>query len=111
MRAAARIVLLFLAGSAAAQNTVYVCPMDPDVRSSQPGICPRCGMNLAASLPEPAEYRLDLAVTPHLVRPGQKVKLGFTVRDPWKGLPVTHFQLLHERLFHLFVVSQDLQVF
>ena len=111
MRGAVRIVLLFLAAMAAAQDTVYVCPMDPDVRSSQPGFCPRCGMKLAAGLPEPAEYRLDLSVTPRLMRPGQKVKLGFTVRDPWKGLPVTHFQVLHERLFHLFVVSQDLQFF
>lgn len=111
MRGAVRILLLFLAGSAVAQDTVYVCPMDPDVRSSRPGFCARCGMKLAAGLPEPAEYRMDLTVTPRLVRPGQKVKLGFTVRDPWKGLPVTHFQVLHERLFHLFVVSQDLQFF
>ncbi len=111
MRGAARIVLLLLAGIALAQDTVYVCPMDPDVRSSQPGFCPRCGMKLAAGLPEPAEYHMDLSVTPRLMRAGQNVKLGFTVRDPWKGLPVTHFQVLHERLFHLFVVSQDLQVF
>lgn len=111
MRGAVRILLLFLVAFAAAQDTVYVCPMDPDVRSSQPGFCPRCGMKLAAGLPEPAEYGMDLSITPRLVRPGQKVKLGFTVRDPWKGLPVTHFQLLHERLFHLFVVSQDLQFF
>jgi Heavy metal binding domain len=111
MRAAALLFVLFLAGIVVAQDTVYVCPMDPDVRSSQPGFCPRCGMKLAAGLPEPAEYRIDLAVTPHLLRALQKVKLGFTVRDPWKGLPVTRFQSLHERLFHLFVVSQDLQFF
>jgi hypothetical protein len=111
MRAAALLFVLFLAGIAVAQDTVYVCPMDPDVRSSQPGFCPRCGMKLAAGLPEPVEYRMDMAVTPHLLRAGQKVKLGFTVRDPWKGLPVTRFQSLHERLFHLFVVSQDLQFF
>jgi hypothetical protein len=85
--------------------------MDPDVRSSQPGFCPRCGMKLVAGLPEPAEYRMDLTVTTHLLRGGKKVKLSFTVRDPWKGLPVTRFQPLHERLFHLFVVSQDLQFF
>ena len=24
----------------------YVCPMDPDVRSDKPGVCPRCGMTL-----------------------------------------------------------------
>ncbi len=26
--------------------TEYVCPMHPDVRSDQPGKCPKCGMNL-----------------------------------------------------------------
>jgi hypothetical protein len=110
MRAAA-LLLLFLVAIAAAQETVYVCPMDPDVRSSRPGVCPRCGMQLAAGLPDPAEYRLDLSVTPRLLRAGQNVKLGFGVRDPWKGLPVTRFQNVHERLFHLFVVSQDLRFF
>src|SRR5262249_33096735 len=24
--------------------TVYVCPMDPEIRSSKPGACPKCGM-------------------------------------------------------------------
>src|SRR5256885_1612368 len=31
---------------------VYVCPMDPDVRSSVPGTCPRCAMKLADHVPE-----------------------------------------------------------
>ena len=110
MRAAA-LLLLFLVAVVAAQETVYVCPMDPDVRSSRPGVCPRCGMKLAAGLPDPAEYRLDMSVTPRLLRAGQNVKLGFAVRDPWKDLPVTRFQNVHERLFHLFVVSQDLRFF
>jgi Heavy metal binding domain len=111
MRGVALFFLLFLAALVASQDSVYVCPMDPDVRSSRPGFCPRCGMKLAAGLPDPAEYRLDLSVTPHLLRAGQNVKLGFSVRDPWKGLPVTRFQNVHERLFHLFVVSQDLRFF
>src|SRR6266851_4872876 len=29
----------------------YTCPMHPDVRTSQPGRCPRCGMNLVAAAP------------------------------------------------------------
>jgi hypothetical protein len=33
------------------------------------------------------------------------------VHDPWKSRPVTNFQIIHEKLFHMFVVSQDLQVF
>ena len=28
------------------QGTVYVCPMDPEVVSNAPGICPKCNMKL-----------------------------------------------------------------
>jgi hypothetical protein len=92
-------------------NAIFICPMDPDVRSHDPGACPRCGMKLASGLPEPAEYRLELTTTPRAIRPGQSTKLSFAVRDPWRDRPVTKFHVLHERLFHLFVVSQDLEFF
>ncbi len=111
MRALVRILLFVLAAIACAKDTVYVCPMHPDVRSSQPGVCPRCGMKLVAGLPDPVEYHLDLTITPQLLRTGQLVKLGFIVRDPWKDQPVRRFPLIHERLFHMFVVSQDLNFF
>ena len=28
------------------EQGVYVCPMDPEVRESNPGACPKCGMAL-----------------------------------------------------------------
>src|SRR6516162_2986577 len=92
-------------------SKVYVCPMDPDVRSSKEGVCSRCGMKLVAGLPDPVEYQLDLAVTPRRLAVAQKANLDFVVRDPWKNRPVTNFQVVHEQLFHMFVVSQDLQFF
>lgn len=85
--------------------------MDPDVRSNKEGVCSRCGMKLVAGLPDPVEYPMDLSITPHRLTPGQKATLDFVVRDPWKGRPVTNFQVVHEKLFHLFIVSQDLQYF
>jgi hypothetical protein len=111
MRLATRILVFLIAGMVGAQDQIYVCPMDPDVRSSQAGVCPRCGMKLAAGLPEPVEYQMDLAVSPPLLKPSQKVMLRFAVRDPWKNRLVTHFQTVHERLFHMFVVSRDLEFF
>jgi hypothetical protein len=113
------IILAFAAASAQtpvpspAQNLgdVYICPMDPDVRSSNPGKCARCGMALVAGLPDPVEYHLDLTTTPGLIKVGQRSSLIFEVHDPWKDRLVTNFQLVHEKLFHMFVVSQDLQVF
>ena len=33
----------------AAAPTSYVCPMHPEVTSSEPGTCPECGMKLVPS--------------------------------------------------------------
>jgi hypothetical protein len=90
---------------------VYICPMDPDVRSNNPGKCARCGMALVAGLPDPVEYHLDLTVTPRPVKAGQPAGLTFAVHDPWKNRLVSNYQFVHEKLFHMFIVSQDLQVF
>ena len=93
------------------KDPVYICPMDPDVRSNNPGTCARCGMKLVANPPDPKEYHLDLTVTPRPLRVGEPASLKFEVHDPWKDRPVTNFVEVHERLFHAFVVSQDLEFF
>lgn len=85
--------------------------MDPDVRSNQPGTCRRCGMKLREGIPEPVEFHMDLTLAPRAVKPNQPEQLQFSVHDPWKNRPVTTFQIVHEKLFHMFVVSQDLQFF
>jgi hypothetical protein len=92
-------------------DEVWMCPMDPDVRGHDPGTCPRCGMKLVNGIPEPVEYAMDLKVSPGAPKPLQTTTLDFTVRDPWKMNPVKNFQLVHEKLFHMFVVSQDLKFF
>ena len=33
------------------KDVVYVCPMDPEVRESKPGACPKCGMALEPAAP------------------------------------------------------------
>jgi hypothetical protein len=94
-----------------ASDEVWACPMDPDVRGHAPGTCPRCGMKLVAGIPDPVEYTMDLKVAPAAPKPLQPAELMFTVRDPWKDRPVSKFQIVHERLFHMFIVSQDLKYF
>jgi Cu+-exporting ATPase len=36
---------------AAPPGTMYVCPMDPEVRQDHPGACPKCGMALEPEAP------------------------------------------------------------
>lgn len=93
------------------KSAVYVCPMDPDVRSNAPGTCRRCGMALKAGIPDPVEFHLDLATTPSPPQPNATTTLEFAVHDPWKDRPVHDYVLVHEKLFHAFVVSQDLTFF
>ena len=94
-----------------AQAAVYSCPMDPDVRSNQPGVCKRCGMKLVSGVPDQVEYHLDLSTSPRAIKVGEPVKLEFAVHDPYKDRQVTAFQLVHEKLYHMFVVGQDMQFF
>ena len=32
------------------RGPIYTCPMDPEVRESKPGACPKCGMALEAPI-------------------------------------------------------------
>jgi hypothetical protein len=91
-------------------TSIYLCPMDKDIRSYGPGKCPRCGMTLVTSIPDPVEYHLELSLA-HVPAAGAPVRLTYRVTDPWKGNPVTAFEVVHEKMFHAFVVSQDLQFF
>ena len=112
MRIGIGSLLLFVVfGFLWAQDKVYVCPMDPDVRSNKPGVCGRCGMALREGIPDPVEFHLDLSVTPPAVKVNQPEQLTFSVHDPWKNRPVSNFQIVHEKLFHMFVVGQNLQFF
>ena len=94
-----------------AQDLVYQCPMDADVRSNVPGVCPRCGMTLRAGIPEPQEFPMDMSVSPKPPRANAKTELTFSVHDPQNDKLVSHFQIVHEKLFHMFAVSSDLDYF
>src|SRR5438477_560718 len=75
-------VIGLLAIALTAQDVVYQCPMDPDIRSNKEGFCSRCGMKLRSGIPEPIEFPVDLKVLPRAVRPGEKAQLEFSVHDP-----------------------------
>ena len=108
---------MLLASSLRAQTSApqepddYVCPMDPDVRAAKPGTCPRCGMKLVLGIPEPVEYPMDLRIHPAVFHAGDPVQLAFRINDPKSGKQVQKFEIVHEKLFHMFIVSQDLEYF
>ena len=85
--------------------------MDPEVRSKTPGKCPRCGMTLVANIPEPVEYPTKFSFTPPQIPANQNIRLEIRVSHPKTGAPVKHFQIVHEKLIHLFIVSEDLEYF
>lgn len=89
----------------------FWCPMHPDVRSSSAATCPLCSMALVP-MPPPklGDYRMEVSRSASRVRKGA-TDLRFTIRDPESGATVDRFMEVHERLFHLFVVSRDLSYF
>ncbi len=89
----------------------WVCPMDKDIRMKAPGFCPRCGMKLVAGLPDDREYLLQLRTTPVVLKPEEPIRLEFRVQDPDTHRSVRDFEIVHERLYHLFLVSQDMNFF
>jgi hypothetical protein len=107
------LMLLSALGAGCAQEPAveWVCPMDPDIRRKAPGVCPRCKMKLTPGLPVHREYPLRVEIAPRNWRPGQKIVMRFEVLDPDTGKRVKDFVEMHEMLFHLFVVSGDLEFF
>ncbi|MBI3047803.1 MAG: cadmium-translocating P-type ATPase [Acidobacteria bacterium] len=49
----------------AVPGATYVCPMDPEVRESEPGACPKCGMALEPELPAPAATKTEWTCPMH----------------------------------------------
>ncbi len=69
-------------------------------------------MTLVPVNPEiPEEFDLKLESLPKMPEPGKNVKLRFAIFNPKTGETVKQFYLQHDKLFHLFIVSQDMQEF
>jgi len=102
------------AQSAAANpdTATFWCPMHPDVRGRAGDKCPVCGMALVRTAPaDTRPYTLDFEMVPRALRPLQPARVRFFVRDPRTGGIVRRFSLVHERVFHLFIISRDLDHF
>ena len=86
--------------------------MHPDLTSDKPGTCPRCSMNLVLATPfDMRDYKLDFQTVPRVVKAGVKISLLFRVSHPGSGDPIKKFELVHDRPYHVFVISQDMKQF
>ena len=110
------------AAPTALDTTAFVCPMHPDYTLDIAGTCPRCGMALVRATPfDVRDYALEFRAgpvqkdrpydSPVLVRAGEKVTWQFGIRHPGTGEQVRSLELVHERPYHLFVISQDMEHF
>jgi Heavy metal binding domain len=87
----------------------FTCLMHPEIHQAQEGTCPKCGMPLSTVRPSVrGAYRLDVVATPRAPKAGETVRLNFLVSHPETGARVRDYVLNHERLFHLFIVSADM---
>jgi len=101
-----------VASKAGAGADFYICTMHPDVMSNQAGTCPKCNMKLVKSAPpETSEYIVRIKTNPAPPVAGKKVKLEFAILHPITEKQIKDFNILHDMPFHLFVVSQDFEVF
>ena len=87
----------------------YICPMHPNEVKAEPGTCSICGMKLVPGDPmATADYVMRATMEPRAPRPGQKIKFRLAVHHPLTGALVKDFAEVHDKLFHLFVVSRDM---
>jgi hypothetical protein len=94
------------------ETTAFVCPMHPDYTLDIAGTCPRCGMALVKATPyDVRDYGFEFSTLPALVQPGRPSRWRFKVLHPGTGQQVTKFEPVHERQYHLFVISQDMEHF
>jgi len=106
----------------ALDTTAFVCPMHPDYTLDIAGTCPRCGMALVRATPfDVRDYALEFRTRPVrkdrpydssvLIRPGEMTTWNFSIRHPGTGELVKSLEVVHERPYHLFVISQDMEHF
>ncbi|MBT6831197.1 MAG: hypothetical protein HOA58_16900, partial [Rhodospirillaceae bacterium] len=53
------------------RETIFICPMHPEIEESAPGDCPICGMAL-----EPSVIQVDAAPDPELISMNRRLWLG-----------------------------------
>lgn len=96
--------------TAARAADAFACPMrcEGAKHYDAPRSCPVCGM--ALSLVDGARYGVTVTPRSGPIRPGEPTTLAFAITDP-QGRPVETLEVVHEKILHLLVTSDDLAWF
>jgi hypothetical protein len=95
--------------NAPAATSGFICPMHPNEVKAEAGTCSICGMTLVPGDPmATADYVMRVTMEPRAPKPGQPIKFRIAVLHPLTGAMVTDFAEVHDKLFHLFIVSRDM---
>ncbi len=104
--------LLPVSASTLDDRVAYMCPIHSDYTSEVEGRCPRDGMALVRSTPfDVRDYAMQFSTEPSVVEPGEPATLRFAIHRPGSGEFVRDFAMVHDRRYHLFVISQDMAYF
>jgi hypothetical protein len=94
------------------QTSGYICPMHPNEVKAEPGNCSICGMALVPGDPAAtADYHVHIVTEPRAPKAGEKTTFRLSVDHPVSGARVKDFAEVHDRLFHLFIISRDMTQF
>jgi hypothetical protein len=90
----------------------WICPMHPNEVKAEPGKCSICGMTLVPGDPmATADYTMHVTIEPRAIKPGETTRFRFKILHPLTGEPVTQYGEVHDKLYHLFIVSRDMKQF
>ncbi len=93
-------------------RVAYMCPIHSDYTSEVEGRCPRDGMALVRATPfDVRDYTMQFSTEPRVVEAGEAATLRFAIHHPGSGELVRDFAMVHDRRYHLFVISQDMAYF
>jgi hypothetical protein len=68
-------------------------------------------MTLVLGIPDRIEFEMEVSHAPRVLKPGDLGTLDIRFFDARTHQPATRFEIVHEKLIHLFLVSENLEFF